>query len=208
MLSQSFNYVLNHQVEFLESLGRHLELSGLALLTALLIALPLAIWSSYSQRVAYYGIGLVNVLKGVPSLVILVIFLPWLGLGFLPAFLALTLLAIPPILLGAYTGFVNVESDLVEAGLGLGLTEGDLFQRVKWPQAYPYFRNGLRIASIEVLASASLAAYIGGGGLGEYIVRGIGLYNLSLMLVGAIPVAFLALLVQVLFTGLKIKKAR
>jgi osmoprotectant transport system permease protein len=135
----------------------------------------------------------------IPSLALLFIFIPILHTGFVPAAVALTILAIPPLLINTDAGMRGVSRALEEAGRGMGMTVWQLLRKVQLPLALPVILAGVRIATVEVIASATLASIIGGGGLGDFITTGLSLgpsYT-YILLVGAIPVALLALLAEV-----------
>jgi osmoprotectant transport system permease protein len=129
----------------------------------------------------------------VPSLAILTLALPYLGLGFRPALVALALLAIPPIVINTDLGLRSIASSIVEAAQAMGMTPGQVRRRVEWPLALPIVFAGVRTAAVEVIASATLAAFIGGGGLGEYIVNGLANNDAGALLEGGLTVALLAL---------------
>jgi osmoprotectant transport system permease protein len=177
-------------------LGAHLALAGSAIAVALAIGLPVA------GRVADRGLpralvlGLAGGLRVVPSLAILILALPLLGLGFGPAVLALIVLALPPILINADLGLRGVPAATLEAARGTGMTERQIGLRVRWPLALPVAALGVRTAAVEVVASATLAAFIGGGGLGDYIVAGFAGGDFGELLLGAASVAVLALAVD------------
>jgi osmoprotectant transport system permease protein len=141
----------------------------------------------------------VGTLRLIPSLAVLFLALPYLGLGLRPSLFALTLLALPPVLINTYAGIRNVEQPVVEAARGVGMAPGQVLRRVELPLALPAIITGVRIAAVEVIASATLASFINGGGLGEFIQIGFALNRPSVMLVGAIPVTALALAADGLF---------
>lgn len=199
ILHESYLYLLARWDRFIDALTIHVSLSVLALLIAIVICIPLGIWSARSRRISTVTINLVSALRVLPSLAILVVMLPYLGLGFTPALAALTILACPPILINTYTGFRDVDPDVVEAAYGMGMTPAQVLWWIESPLALPVVVAGLRTAAVEVVASATLAAFIGGGGLGEFIINGLGLNDMRSLLVGAVPVALLALLVEGLF---------
>jgi osmoprotectant transport system permease protein len=193
LLEGALQYYLQNQDFFWQAAQQHLQLSLSALGIGLLVCLPLGIWTARRASVAQVVINFFNSLRVLPSLAILFLALPYLGLGFLPALAALTVLAFPPILINTYTGLRNVDRAVVEAAYGMGMTPGQALRRVELPLAAPAILAGVRIASVEVISSATLAAFIGGGGLGDFITRGFALFDTRIMLVGAIPVALLAL---------------
>jgi len=182
--------------DFFAHLGTHVGLAVSALLAALVIALPLAAGIAERNRLRSVTLGFVNVLRVIPSLAVLVLALPFLGVGFRPALLALALLAIPPIVINTDLGLRSVPTPLLEAARGLGMTTEQISRRVRWPLAAPVVLAGVRTAAVEVIASATLAAFIGGGGLGEYIIDGLANQDYSELLTGAVAVAALAILTE------------
>jgi osmoprotectant transport system permease protein len=160
---------------------------------SLLIGLPLGIWVAHRTAIAQVVINVFNTFRIIPSLAILFLALPYLGLGFLPSLVALSVLAFPPVLINTYAGLRGVDPSITEAALGMGMSPFQGLLQVEFPLAVPAIVAGIRVASVEVISSATLAAFIGGGGLGNFITLGFELYDVSIMLVGAIPVALLAL---------------
>lgn len=198
ILDGTLQYFWQHQGEFWLALRQHLALSLAALGISICVFIPLGIWIARRTGAAQVVINLFNGLRVLPSLAILFLALPFLGLGFLPSLVALTVLAIPPVLVNTYTGLRGIEPAVVEAAVGMGMTTRQVLWQVELPMAAPVIISGIRLAAVEVLASATLAAFIGGGGLGDFITRGFALYDARIMLVGAIPVALLALFAEAL----------
>jgi len=174
----------------------HVALAGTALATATAIAVPLGI------AAAYAGIGRGAILavaaagRTLPSLAVLAFMLPLLGVGFWPAVVALTLLAIPPIVINTDVGLRGVDPAALDAARGMGMTAAQAFARVSWPLALPAVATGVRTAAIEVVASATLATFVGAGGLGDDIVRGLQTGDASALYGGALAVAILAFAVE------------
>ena len=177
----------------------HLWLASSALVLALAVALPLGMASAHSQRLRAPLLTLVYVGRVVPSLAMLTLMLPFLGVGFKSAMVALTLLAIPPIAINTDLGYRGVPFAATDAAIGLGMTFWQRLLRVESPLALPVIFTGIRTASTELIASATLAAFIGGGGLGEYILRGLQANDTQLLILGAASVAALAIAVELLF---------
>jgi osmoprotectant transport system permease protein len=202
-LRGAFTYFLDNQAAFGEALAEHLRLSLTALAIALLVCVPLGIWAAKRRQVAQSVINLANALRVVPSLAVLFLALPYLGIGFRPSLIALTVLACPPILINTYAGFRAVDRAVIEAAYGMGMASRQVLRSVEFPLALPVLVAGVRIAAVEVIASASLAAYIAGGGLGEFIQRGFAVNNLGITLAGTIPIALLALLADALLAGVQ-----
>lgn len=184
-------------------LVEHLRLSGISMVLAMLVALPVGILIGHTGRGGLLAVGVANLGRAVPSYALLLVFLPFFGLGDEAALPALVLLAIPPILVNAYAGLRGVDRDLVEAGRGMGMTELQVLARVELPSAAPVIVAGLRVAAVAVVATATLAALVAGGGLGRFIADGFGLREQDQILAGAILVALLALVVERTFTFLE-----
>jgi len=193
LLQDAFQYYINNQSFFWNAIRQHLVLSSFAMVISLLTALPVGIWIAKRTDIAQVVINIFNAFRVVPSLAILFLALPYLGLGFFPSLIALTVLAFPPVLINTYTGIRGVDAFIIEAASGMGMTKTQVMTKIEIPLAIPAIVTGIRIASVEVISSATLASFIGGGGLGDFITRGFALYDVPIMLVGAIPVALLAL---------------
>lgn len=193
LLQGAYQYILENQSFFWQSVRQHLALSFSALGISLLVALPAGIWIAKRAKIAQVVINFFTAFRVIPSLAILFLALPYLGLGFVPALVALSILAFPPVLINTYTGLRGVDPFLIESAAGMGMTPQQVLRKVELPLAVPAIVTGIRIASVEVISSASLASFIGGGGLGDFVTRGFALYSVPVMLVGAIPIALLAL---------------
>jgi len=172
----------------------HLVLSGMAIGIGCLIAVPLGLFIGHTGRGAGAVVALGNLGRAVPSYAMLVIFVPLLGIGFWNALAALVLLSIPPILTNSYAGLQGVDRDMVEAGRGMGMRERQILRRVEVPIALPVIIAGVRIAAVQVVATATLAALVGGGALGRFIVDGFALRDTAMLVGGAVLVAILAVL--------------
>jgi len=185
----------------------HLVISGLAILIATLIGLPLGLYIGHTGRGANLAINLANIGRAVPSYAVLVMVLPVslslapvlgyspsLGLNFLPILIAMTLLAIPPILVNAYAGLRSVDRDLIEAARGMGLRETQILRRVEMPIASSIIVGGFRTATLQVIATATIGAILSGGGLGRFIIDGLsqGLVGRDSIYAGALLVTLLA----------------
>lgn len=194
---RALEYAANNSNRFVEAMGQHLQLVGVPLAIGLVFGLPLGLLCSRSQAASTVLINIFNGLRVIPSLAILFIAIPYFGLGFTSAAIALTLLVMPPILISTDVAFRSINPTIIEAAKGMGMTPGQVLQQVEIPLALPVIVAGIKTASVEVIASATLAAFIGAGGLGDFIVLGFSLYDIGILLVGAIPVAVLALAAEV-----------
>ena len=206
LLLETWTYIAGHQPDFWAKTGAHLTLSGVALLAALMIAFPLGILSAQSRGASQAVTNGIGALRAIPSLAIMAAMLPLIGVGFRPALIALTILAIPPMLINTQAGIMAVNPAITEAARGMGLSRWQIIGQVQLPLALPVIVTGVRIASVEVIASATLGVIIGAGGLGEYIFAGLSLgpAYLHLMLVGAITVALLTLTAEVSLNRLEV----
>ncbi|MFI7387428.1 ABC transporter permease [Streptomyces sp. NPDC049813] len=184
-------------------LAEHLYFSGVALAVACLLALPLALWLGHIGKGGALAINVSNVGRAVPTLAVLVLLtLTPLGRhGDVPTLIALVLFAVPPLLTNAYVGMREVDRSVVEAARGMGMSGRQVFARVELPLAYPLVMTGLRSAAVQVIATATLAAMAGEGGLGRIITAGFNLQNTSQVVAGAVLVAALALLVEAVFVA-------
>jgi osmoprotectant transport system permease protein len=187
------------------SIRAHVELAGTALVAGAAIALPLGIYAAYAGALRGLILGAAALGRTLPSLAVLAFMLPFLGVGFAPAIIALTLLAIPPITINTDLGLRGVPASALDAARGMGMSELQIFSRVRWPLALPSILDGIRIAAIEVIASATLATFIGAGGLGDIIVRGLQTNDSTLLYYGAASVALLALAVEAIGVALTLK---
>lgn len=203
LLRGAYLYFVQNQASFWQAVDQHLVLSLSALGISVLFCLPLGVWISGKTSIAQVVINVFNAIRVLPSLAILFLALPYLGLGFLPSLVALTALAFPPILINTYAGLRGVEPSVIEAAFGMGMAPSQVLYQVRLPLAGPAILGGIRTASVEVISSATLAAFIGGGGLGNFITRGFALYDLRIMLVGAVPVALLALLSELILGSIQ-----
>jgi osmoprotectant transport system permease protein len=181
---------------FFAHLGTHVGLSLSALVAAVVIGVPLAGFSAgrpIARALTLFGAGALRV---VPSIAVLTLTLPYLGLGFRPALLALIALGLPPIIINTELGLRAAAPAALDAATGMGMTPRQVRYQVEWPLAVPLVFAGFRTASIEVIASATLASFIGGGGLGDFIVDGLATDDLGELFLGACSVALLALAVD------------
>jgi len=190
------SFWLDYAKEIAFRTGEHLFLTGIAMAMGSLIGIPLGILISRQAILAPPIIAIVNTLQTIPSLALFgfLISVPFLGgIGKIPAIVALTLYTLLPIVLNTYLGIKKVDPELKLAGLSLGMTDGQILRYIELPLARATILAGVRIATVIAIGVATIAAAIGGGGLGVFIFRGIATVNNQLILAGAIPAAFLAL---------------
>jgi osmoprotectant transport system permease protein len=178
--------------------AQHLTLALSALALALLAGLPLGVLAAESAQLRGAVLACAGIGRTIPSLAVLMLLLPWLGVGTVPAVIALALLAIPPVVISVDLGIRGVPAAALEAATGMGMTPLQRFVAVVVPFALPVSFTGMRTAATETIASATLATFIGAGGLGDEIVRGLQTGDATLLFTGAAAVAVLALSADVL----------
>jgi osmoprotectant transport system permease protein len=184
-------------------LAEHLSYSALALLVGIVVAVPLGALVGHTGRGGFVIVGMANGLRSLPDLGLLILLVLLVGIGLLPVVAALAVLAIPPLLAGTYAGVRNVDRAVVDAARGMGMRERDVLLRVEVPNALPLLLGGLRAASLQVVATAAIAAYVSFGGLGRYIIDGLSVQDYPQMAAGALLVAALALLVEAALAGVQ-----
>lgn len=189
-------------------LTEHLQMSSQSLLLAALVALPVGVYVGHKRRFEFLAITVGNLGRAIPSFGILAfawIFTnSWPGvLGYWPTFIALVLLGIPPIMTNAFVGVKGVDRDTIEAARGMGMSEKDILLRIELPLSTPLIVVGLRTAAVQIIATATLGAVASWGGLGRFIVDGFSVRNQVQILAGAILVALLAIVTEVVFSALE-----
>lgn len=199
-----FNDPLNWQGPdgVLTRLWQHIALAFGALLIACLVAVPAGALLGRSSRSGTLSLNIANVGRAIPSFAVLVLGVIWLGFSSLPTYIALILLAIPPIFTLTFTAIRQVDPAMVDAARGMGMTEWAVLRRVQLPVARPLILNGIRLASAAVIATATLAALIGGGGLGRFIKDGFAVRNFAEVAAGTLLVMALVVISEMLFAAL------
>ena len=180
--------------QLLSTIIEHIQISFIALLIATIIAVPLGILLTKTKKTSEIVMNIAAILQTIPSLALLGLMIPLFGIGRLPAIIALVVYALLPILRNTYTGVKEVDPSLVEAAKGIGMKLIRRLTKVELPIAMPVIMAGIRTAMVLIIGTATLAALIGAGGLGDLILLGIDRNNASLILLGAIPAALLAII--------------
>lgn len=201
--TQAYDYAINNIDDLITAMQGHLLLVLVPMLIGLGVGLPLGLLSARSRLASIALINSFNALRVIPSLAILFLAIPYFGLSFQSAVIALTILVMPPILISTDVAFRSIDPMIREAAYGMGMSDRQVLQQVEVPLALPVILTGIKTATVEVIASATLAAFIGAGGLGIFIVRGFALYDNAILLVGAIPVALLALFAELSLSALR-----
>lgn len=200
MIAEFLNVVQDPAMQrtLLNQSWQHLTLSLSAIGLAILVAVPLGILLTRQGRLAEPIMTAVGLLQTLPSIALLAFMIPLLGIGRLPALVALFLYALLPILRNTYTGIKEVDRALIEAGRGMGMTSTQLLVQVELPTAFRVIMSGIRVSTVLIIGWATLAAFVGGGGLGDTILTGFAMVSTGQILAGGIPVTLLALLADLI----------
>lgn len=182
----------------IDSFMQHIFLSFVALFIAIIISVPLGMFVSKNRSLAEPIIGVTAVLQTIPSLALFGFLVPIIGIGSKTALVALVIYALLPIVRNVYTGITSVDQSIIEAGSGMGMTPNQVLFKIELPIALPFIMAGIRTATVLTVGIATLATFVGAGGLGDIIYRGLQSYNNTLVFAGAVPVALLAILFDVL----------
>lgn len=180
--------------ELLVKIWQHIYLSFVSLGLGIIVAVPVAVGLTRAKKLAGFVIGLASVLQTVPSMALLALMIPIFGIGSFPAIVALFIYSLLPILRNTYIGLNNVDPSVLDAAKGIGMSNIQSIMQVELKLAAPVIMSGIRLSATFVIAWATLASYIGAGGLGDFIFNGLNLYRSDLILGGSIPVIILALI--------------
>ena len=202
MLTSIAEYISTHTMQLLGQVASHTGISLFALLVAAVIGIPCGYLASRSEKAELIVSAPFEMLRVVPSLAFLILLIPIMGTGLAPSIVALTVLAVPPILHNTIVGFRSVPAFMIESAAGIGMTDKEILRKVRIPSAMPMILAGVRTALVEVFASTTLAAKIGAGGLGEIIFTGLGLNRTDLLVLGGVLTAVLSLAAGGLFDAI------
>lgn len=197
------NYMIENKDQIISLCIEHIELTSLALIIAIIIGVPIGILISYKKKLNKPVLGITSVTQAIPSMALLGFMIPFLGIGTAPAIVVVVLYSLLPIIKNTYTGISNISPATIEAATGIGLTKGQILTKIQIPQALPIIMAGVRISSVSAVGLMTMAAFIGGGGLGYLIFSGIRTVNNYQILAGAIPACILALLVDYFFGAIE-----
>ncbi len=197
-----FTYRLD---EIGEALVKHIQITAMAVGLAILIGVPLGILITKKKKLANIVINVTNTFQTLPSLALFGLIIPILGIGLVPSVFVLFLYALLPIIKNTYIGINNVDLASIEAGRGMGMKKSQILTMVEIPLALPVIMGGIRISTVINIGTATIAALIGAGGLGDFIFKGISMNSNNMILTGAVPTALLAISVDFILG--KIEKA-
>jgi osmoprotectant transport system permease protein len=194
-------------------LGEHLQLTLVSAIVASAIALPIGILLGHVRKGGTFAINLANIGRALPAFALLILSVQWVGIGdpegilapvhSVPAFIAMVALAVPPMLANSYVGVSSVDDDVREAARGMGMSGRQVLWRVELPIALPLVMAGVRTGVVAIVATATLAAYVDGGGLGSYITEGFAVRDNAKVFVGGLLVALLAIMLELALAGLQ-----
>lgn len=202
-LNDVITFIRDRPDQFLDLVRAHLRLAAMSLGIAMLVYIPLGILFSRLGRTGANMAGTFSAIRVIPSLALVFLFYPWLGFGTPPALVALVVLAAPALIVNTHAGLANVDPAALEAATGVGMNPVQAFIRVQLPLALPVIIAGVRLATIEIIASATLASFVGAKTLGQYILTGISLLDTTYLLAGGLPIVALVLLADLLLSGIE-----
>ena len=202
-MDKLLQFITNPSNDYLGHSIVYIQLCLASVVLAMIIGVVLGVAVSGNPLLAFIAVNVSGLMRAIPVIAFLVAVLPYLGLGFLPALIALTVLGIPPILLNTYTGIRGIDPATIDAARGMGMTQQQIVSKIQTPLVLPIIAAGVRTSAVQVIATATLAAVIGAGGYGEYIFSGLYQLDNIQILAGAIPVAILALIAEVLLSQLQ-----
>jgi osmoprotectant transport system permease protein len=202
-VSSLWQFILDPTNDFAGHTADYIKISAAAITLAIVIGVPLGIAVARRPVLAFVAVNLSGLMRAVPVIAFLAAAIPFLGVGFKPAFVALVVLGIPPILLNTYTGIRGIDPATIDAARGMGMTSWQIITRIQTPLVLPIIAAGVRTSSVQIVATATLAAIIGAGGYGEYIYLGLRQFDTTQLLAGSLPVAVLALLIEFFMSWLE-----
>lgn len=209
------DFISNNSDAIIQKTWEHFYISIISLLLGVIVAVPVGIILTKTPRIAKIVLSITSILQTLPSLAILAMMIPFVGIGKVPAIIALFIYTLLPILNNTFIGVNSVNRDLKAAGISMGMTRVQSIFMVELPLAIPVIMSGIRLSAVYVISWATLASYIGAGGLGDFIFNGLNLYQPEFIIGGAVLVTLLALLAELILSkveklatpkGLKIER--
>ena len=203
-MSNFFSFILERKEQILSLLVEHTFLTMLAIALAILIGIPLGILITNIKPLRKPILGLINTLQAVPSMALLGLLIPLLGIGTVPAVTTVVLYSLLPIVKNTFTALTNIDENMLEAARGMGLTKRQTLIKIKIPVSLPLIMSGVRISAVTSVGLMTLAAFIGAGGLGYLVFTGVQTVNNNMILAGAIPACILALIIDFIFGKIEV----
>lgn len=198
MFNEMMSYYQTHIGDYWNAVATHIALSLQVVVISVVIGIPLGIICAKYEKTAKYVSGIVNFLRVVPSLALMVIMIPLMGIGKVTALVSLTVIAVPSIMINTTAGYLSVEKTILETAKGMGMSPMQSFIRVETPLAFPLILTGIRTSAVEAIASTCIAAYIGAGGLGELVFSGLSMNRTEIVLLGGVSIAIFSVLIDVI----------
>ncbi len=198
MLEKMISYYQGNPGKYWNAVINHLTISLQVVFAAIIIGVVLGIICAKNEKSAKFISSYVNILRVIPSLALLVIMIPVLGIGRKSAIVALVVIAIPPIMINTAAGLLGIEPNILETAKGMGMNSKQMFFDIELPLAYPLILTGIRTATVETIASASIASYIGAGGLGDLIFTGLGVNKTEIVLLGGLSIAIISIVADLI----------
>ena len=198
-MNSIIEYFINNYPLILQYTMQHLRIGTLAVSAAILVGIPLGLLINNSKWASKSVLNIASIMQAIPSLALMGVFIPIIGIGDKTAIVIIAMYALLPIIRNTYTGLSNISEQTIDAARGIGMTERQILFRIQFPLALPVIMAGVRTAAVNSVGMATIAAFIGGGGLGKQIYAGIQIINTTMILSGALPACFLALLVDFIF---------
>ncbi|QBD81701.1 ABC transporter permease [Ktedonosporobacter rubrisoli] len=202
-MGEILQFIADPHNDFIGHTIAYIQICAFSIVVSVIIGVILGIIVSRNAVLGFIAVNLSGLMRAIPIIAFLIAVLPYLGLGFTPTVVALIILGIPPVLLNTYTGLRGIDPATIDAARGMGMTRGQIITRIQIPLVSPIVAAGIRTAAVQIVATATLAAFIGAGGYGDYIVDGLYKLNNAEMLAGAIPVAILAIIIEVFMAWLQ-----
>ena len=193
VMAALLRFVASPGADYLGHTVQYLELCAASLVAAIVIGAAAGAWAARRPLFAFLAVNVSGMMRAIPIVAFLAFAIPYLGLGFTPAFVALTVLGIPPVLLNTWAGLRGVDPAVIDAARGMGMTGRQIALRIQAPLLLPIVASGARTSGVQIIATATLAAIIGAGGYGDYILSGLYQVDMTQILAGTVPVSILAL---------------
>ena len=191
------HFILDPKSDFLGQTLAYIQICAISIVGAIVIGVLIGAAVSGNAFLAFIAVNLSGLVRAIPIIATLFILVPFFGLGLKPTLIALILLGIPPILLNTYTGIRGVDPAMIDAAKGMGMTRWQIASKIQAPLVTPLVAAGVRTSAVQIVATATLAAFIAAGGYGDYIVDGISVFNYPELIAGSLAVAVFAIIVEV-----------
>jgi osmoprotectant transport system permease protein len=198
-----YEFIAKYPDKYFLALNQHITIAVTVLVISILVGLPMGAIAAKNPSASGWIINIFNTFKMIPSMALLMLSIPIIGVGFAPAVIAITAHALPTLIINTYTGYKEIDGAVLESAAAMGLRKREIFLKVETPLAFPIIISGLRICVIDVISSATLATIIGAGGLGKFITGGMSNFDMPQMFAGSLTVTALSLILDAILVILK-----